>query len=314
MSTLSRLALALAFLVLGLGACSDPEPEVTGPAIEVSGTVGRAPVVVFPAPLPLADLSVEQVVAGEGRILESGDPALISVTAYDGATGGFYEDREPAELRTIVLEEDSVGSELYDAIEGEREGSRMLLSQPVESGDAEQMVVLVIDILPTRADGEPIEETEGLPVVILGEDGEPSIELPAHDPPTQSAVSVLQRGVGEQVRPGQDVTVQYTAVVWPGGEVYESTWNEGRLPRTLSLEGTFVGLRDALIDQTVGSQVLIVVPPELGTGEETLVIVVDVLAASGGPDSTVSPATPTEDSAARTTDGTGEDGEDDEGE
>lgn len=297
MSRRARVAAALAALVLAAGsavACGpDEQPEEPERGIEVSGTLGRAPVVVIPTPLQLAELSVEEIIVGEGRALASGAPALLSVTAYDGLTGEILADRGAAELHTIILERESVGDDLYPVLEGRREGTRLVLSQPVELAGGEQMIVLVIDVLPTRASGEPVEELpEGLPRVSLAEDGEPTIELPDADPSGSAEYAVLLHGVGEQVRPGQVVTLQYVVVVWPGGEIYDSTWAEGQLPRNVPLDDTFVGLRDVLIGQQVGSQVLVVVPPDLGTGDETLVVVADILATSGGVEELVGPATP----------------------
>ena len=79
-------------------------------------------------------------------------------------------------------------------------------------------------------------------------------------------------------------------MAWESGEPYDSTWAAGKVPRTLKLDETIPGLRDGLLDQTVGSQVLLVIPPAQARGTDTLVLVVDILAVSGGQDASVVPA------------------------
>ena len=73
---------------------------------------------------------------------------------------------------------------------------------------------------------------------------------------------------------------------WSTGESFDSSWANGA---PLSIEGnTYVpGFVEAISGQKVGSQVLVVIPPALGYGEEgndhelagkTLVFVIDILA------------------------------------
>ncbi|MEK8228164.1 FKBP-type peptidyl-prolyl cis-trans isomerase [Oerskovia sp. M15] len=70
------------------------------------------------------------------------------------------------------------------------------------------------------------------------------------------------------------------------GEQFEASWDAGT-PATFPLTGVIAGWTQGLAGQTVGSQVLLVIPPSLGYGaseghelqNETLVFVVDILAA-----------------------------------
>lgn len=79
-------------------------------------------------------------------------------------------------------------------------------------------------------------------------------------------------------------------VAWSTGDVFDSTWGDGKTPVTVTVGADEVieGLDDTLVGVPVGSQLLVVVPPTLGFGaveghalaKETLVYVIDVLAAS----------------------------------
>ena len=270
----------VACLVVALAGCAGageaPEEE---PTISVSGAFGRPPVVSFAAPLELTEADSEVLVEGDGRALEADRPALLAVSAYDGDTGELLPDRGAGEARTLLLTREEVDDEVYPLLVGTTEGSRLLVTQPVSGEDGDHMLVLVIDVLHTVARGEEVEQREDLPTVTADDDGV-TITLPDTDPPTGLEVETVIRGSGRQVAPGEEVTLQYVAVTWPGGEIYDSTWADGQVPRTVLLEETFAGLRDGLTDQTVGSRTAIVVPPALGTGSQTLVFAVDILAAT----------------------------------
>jgi peptidylprolyl isomerase len=286
--------LAVVLALVLVGACTPEKKPQKGqsPDVSVSGTFGSIPVVTFRPPLPLTKSSVETLIEGDGRQLADGEPVVLTLTAYDGEDGELVENRQVGEVRTLMLTKEDVGEDLYPVLVGAREGSRLLVRQPVNEKGADRMLVLVIDVRYTRARGEPVTPPEGLPTVQVAEDGTPSITVPEADPPGQLVVQPLIRGDGGQVRPGQDVTVQYTGVAWESGEPYDSTWATGKVPRTLKLDETIPGLRDGLLDQTVGSQVLLVIPPAQARGTDTLVLVVDILAVSGGQeDSVVTPPT-----------------------
>lgn len=84
---------------------------------------------------------------------------------------------------------------------------------------------------------------------------------------------------------GGSVTVHYTGVLWSDGTVFDSSWSR-KSPATFSLNGVVPGFAQALEGQTVGSQIVAIIPPELGYGDQdngtipsgsTLVFVIDIL-------------------------------------
>lgn len=274
-----RSVLALVAVLLLLVACAEePEVEEEDP-ITVSGGFGRTPVVAFDAPLPLTEAEHVELVAGEGRTLEPEGPVLLRLSAYDGNTGEAWPDHGAGEARIVLLTPQEVGEELYPLLAGTAEGSRLLITQPVSAEGQDRMLVLVVDLLHSSAQGEELEQSPQLPTV-AEEDGRVVISLPDEEPPDSLEVRTVIRGEGRQVSPGQRLVLQYEAVTWPGGDIYDSTWADGQVPRSVDVSDTFAGLRDGLVDQTVGSRTMIVVPPALGTGSQTLVFAVDILAAA----------------------------------
>jgi len=97
-------------------------------------------------------------------------------------------------------------------------------------------------------------------------------------------------GNGAQVKKGQTVVVQYEGLVWRTGQIFDSSFSKSK-----SLFATRIGVGDVvpgwdegLVGQTVGSRMLLVVPPDKGygaqgqpdagiQGTDTMVFVVDIL-------------------------------------
>jgi peptidylprolyl isomerase len=83
--------------------------------------------------------------------------------------------------------------------------------------------------------------------------------------------------------------VHYTGVIWDSGKTFDSSWDRGAPVDFAIGQGQVIAGWDAgLVGQTVGSQVLLVIPPDQGYGErgqpdagisgtDTLVFVVDIL-------------------------------------
>jgi len=281
MSRWRALAAVLALVAAGCQGGADQQESENQP-ITVTGGFGSVPVVTFEAPLPVEEGGIETLTAGTGRELAEGGPALLAITAYNGNTGEILVDRSPAVPRNLLLTPEDVGAGLFDVLVGTREGSRLLMTQPVDDGGQDMMLVVVIDVLHTRATGTPVPVPDGVPVGSLDESGAPTLTAPAElAEPTELQIIPLLEGEGPQVRPGQQLIAQYTAWNWDDGSVYDSTWVNGGVPASISVDETFAGLRDGVVDQRVGTQVMLLVPPALARGTDALILVVDILAVTG---------------------------------
>jgi peptidylprolyl isomerase len=174
-----------------------------------------------------------------------------------------------------------VGADLIYGIQDVQagDGSSVFLAMTVTSGT---------EVL-ERAEGTEVAPVEGLPVVTLDDTGKPSISFEGAVKPSALVAQPLIEGEGDVVEVGDSITIHYTGWLWDG-EQFDSSWDAGS-PATFTLaEGSLIsGWVQGLAGQTVGSQVLLVIPPELGYGEagsgtipggSTLVFVVDILATS----------------------------------
>lgn len=289
---LRLVAAAVLAVVTGVVTACGPGPQEP-PQVVVTGDPGGTPQLEYEIPLEVTSPSVEVIWAGGGPRVVEGEPVLVDFYAEAGQDGTVINETFSGEPKPYLLSVDTVGRDIFNALNGQTVGSRILQLVPPAEGQTSSTVV-VFDLLATRATGEPVEPREGLPTVELAADGAPSVTVPEADPPADLVVQPLIRGSGPQVEPGQVITVQYTGVTWSDGEVFESSWSVGRLPASfpIGVSSVLPGWDRGLVEQTVGSQVLLIVPPALGYGgtdaehaEDTLVFVVDILAASGGPSS-----------------------------
>ena len=108
--------------------------------------------------------------------------------------------------------------------------------------------------------------------------------LPATAPPTDLRIVVLEEGDGAVVGPFDSVTVNYQGTAWETGEIFDSSFERGE-PATFQVQGVVQGFMQALVNQKVGSRVLVTMPPALGYGgspgheleTSTLVFLIDMV-------------------------------------
>ena len=150
---------------------------------------------------------------------------------------------------------------------------------------------MVVDVLPDRATGTPVEANPDLPSVTLLPTGEPEIDLGEDfTPPAELQVATLQQGSGAQIRDGSYAVVNYKAIYgedgsdadgeWKRGDIFDSSWPAEKAPFVLQLGAGQVirGWEEGLVDQTAGSQVLMVVPTTYAYATKgALVFVIDIL-------------------------------------
>jgi peptidylprolyl isomerase len=119
------------------------------------------------------------------------------------------------------------------------------------------------------------------------------VTIPDEEPSSELIDHVLVLGDGEAIEAGDRAVLHYTGIVWQTGEVFDSSWERGAASTfpIVSFDddpsGVVPGLAQALTGKTVGSQVVVVIPPELGYPEgqappsipagSTMVFVVDIL-------------------------------------
>jgi len=291
------------------GGCTPSGEQIE--AISFAGEFGAAPEVIFDAPLEVFATQRSVVFEGKGVPVVNGDELVIDYSLYNATSGLLIEESGYDELSPTVLTLDTeapnfVGVSLTAACSSV--GSRVAgLIPPLEAfgldgapefglaaGESLLFVVDIIDVKPPaepaleRLLGEAEDVPEGFPIVDYAETGEPTVTIPEGDVPLEFALATVITGDGPLVGAGDIVVLHYHGVNWNTGEVFDSSWTRGE-PASFPTGGVIPGFRDGLVGQTVGSRVIIVIPPELGYGpsggtgdgsigaEDTIVFVVDIL-------------------------------------
>ena len=265
--------------------------------------------VAFPTPLITTGQEMSVVFPGEGEQAQQGDAIDFDVSVFVGSDGQFltgssYDPANP--VRRVI---DNTGDDFFASVlECQRPGAQVVMTSPIvevfgsiEGDDYvsnDSTIVLVIDVhqtYPSRAEGSPRLPQSGMPTVVQAPSGEHGLSFPNAPIPTELRVSVLKQGSGPLLADGDVMVANLTAAVWNTRTIFFSSFDIG-VPLSLPVtdrsqsaggEGVVAGLAQALIGQSVGSQILISVPPELGyapgtapagvSDGSTLVYVIDIL-------------------------------------
>ena len=298
---------ASALLVLGLAGCASggssaqactplASPGAATKSVTVTGDFGKTPTVKFTPGITATETQSVTNIAGTGAVVLPGQSVNVDAQIYNGKTGDLIQaTKYDGNLATLPVDVKRLGG-LSKALQCQKVGSRVVAvigndetlatALGLTKNDTVVAVFDIVKAVSNRADGAPQVVEDGLPQVVLSEDGVPGITIPSSTPPAKLKVAVLKKGSGAVVADHANVTVQYLGVVWQkDAQPFDSSWSRGT-PADFNVDGVVPGFRDAIVGQTIGSQVLVVIPPDQGYGDKangvipansTLVFVIDIL-------------------------------------
>jgi len=281
--------------------CSTFNEGAAADLISVSGEFGEQPEVSFPYPISGEGVETKVVIEGDGGQVVGGQRVALHFAGYNAGTGEGFQASDFTSNQ-FIYQDLVVGSnpDFCTALTGVQVGSRVAVLLSPESAHGgvgidslgvapEHGVVFVFDVLEAflpRATGDVNAAEAGMPTVILAPTGQPGIQIPNEDAPSDFRRSVLIEGGGELIEIDDEVVVHYTGWTWDG-EQFDSSWDRGAAASfTVSNSSLIEGFVQALEGVSVGSQVIAVIPPELGYGDSaqgsipagsTLIFVVDIL-------------------------------------
>lgn len=256
------------------------------------------PVLTFDSPLTVTGSATYVTAEGDGDVVADGNNVELEIVAVSGADGSSLGSTYEAEAtETYQMSDGAIDPALYSVLVGNKVGQTLIYGQldatapPVEGEDPSAIFYAVTVVgtaeVAERATGSTVEPADGLPSVTLGDDGAPAVDFKGADKPAELVSQTLIQGDGAEVSADQTITAHYTGWIWDGDK-FDSSWDSGA-PLTIPLAQLVPGWQQGLEGQKVGSQVLLVIPPELGYGDadtgtipggSTLVFVVDILAAA----------------------------------
>ncbi|GHH14317.1 FKBP-type peptidyl-prolyl cis-trans isomerase [Streptomyces rubradiris] len=295
-------------------ASAAPPPKIVDgplPAITAGKRFGEKPTVAKGPGTPSKNLAVRTVIAGGGRTVAENEFIRADYLGQIWDTGKVFDNSyDRGRPLVMQLAQGSIIDGWRYALQGKKTGSRVEIAVPPTWGygaggnpqagiGGTDTLVFVIDLLESfnsrsSAKGTPVPQTDtGLPEVGTGTDGKaPKVTVPRAAPPKKLVSRYVLEGDGPALKADQTVLCQFQGLVWDGGKTFERTYGSGRLSQfsLKQMQEAVKGLAQGLTGKKVGSRVLIVVPPELGYGDNppdggaikkgsTLVFTVDILAA-----------------------------------
>ncbi|MEL4505751.1 FKBP-type peptidyl-prolyl cis-trans isomerase [Luteococcus sp. H138] len=231
-------------------------------------TVGKAPTVKAKWPLAIEKSQTKVLTPGKGETVAKGATVKVNyhgVNARDGKVfDSSFKNGQPAtfSLRGVV-------PGFTKAIEGQKLGSRVVTMMTAADGYAEgnpqagiqkgDNLVFVIDILETSKNVAP---KAGLPTVKDDAQGMPTATVPKTAAPTETVVQPLVQAPGEKVTDKFMVQVAYRAWDWKTGKLLEDSYSAQQAPQPVQVSQLIPSMKKALVGQTVGSRVMVVIPPK----------------------------------------------------
>ena len=271
-------------------------------SISVTGTTG-IPKVSFRAGLTPKSAQMHVITAGDGPTFTGNQFATFEFEAVDGQTvksfpassGGLTNFDGSNPITAALKENQSSEVNLCDALTGVRVGSRIAAIFPLKPATASaktNSVVLIVDLknifLP-HATGANQPAASGIPFAVHVESGEPGLTFPSNQAaPADFKEYTSIKGAGEVLKKGDHVKVHYKLFLWDSTHaMIEKSWGNDPYD-TFVGSGNITGFSKALLGQTIGSQVVAVIPPSLAYGANppagssipsnaTLVFVIDIL-------------------------------------
>jgi peptidylprolyl isomerase len=266
--------------------------------ITVTGGYGEEPKVKVASPWAIDKTRTKVLEPGKGPVVGEGQSVEVNYYGVNGRTGKKF-DESFSTGQPVAFSLAQVVPGFSKGLAGQRQGSRVLIAMPgvdgydpmggnpqagIEVGDTLIFVVDLVDVQLAGPEGSTVPPKEGLPTV-TDKGGKPEVTIPESAPPTTLQVQPLIKGKGKKVGANDAITFNYLWVRWSDGKVLEETY--GGKSATAELSGLLPGMVKGLTGQTVGSRMLLVIPPADGYPDgnatpsikpgETLVIVVDLL-------------------------------------
>ena len=320
----ASLAVAVGLMV-SLAACSAPAtdgaakecaPAKSGKAsdgVTVDGKFGTKPKVTIASPVSVKSTERTVAIKGDGKVAEKGYDVTVEYSVFN-ATSGAEIDATTYDGKTspVVPLDGTLIAGLTKTLQCSTVGSRVVGVIPPKDGFGEagseatgvagtDSLVFVADVVAAekpakvtpplpKSDGADQPLPEGFPAITvkIADDkvGTPTVTVPDGEAPAELQVAVLKKGEGAVIAENSDVVVNYQGQIWASKTIFDQSFD--KQPATFNTGQVVPGFKKALEGQTVGSEILVTMPPVDGYGEacnsqagiagtDTLVFLIDIL-------------------------------------
>ena len=281
--------------------------------VAVTTRKSGAPEVKFPLPLKVGVSQRNILKQGTGTLFGGGQLVSFDFAGYNARTGELFQATKydgTDQISQLIASpaKGASATTFCNVFSGARAGATVVAlmnakdshnSQPIESANikANDPLLFVLHLrkvnLP-RAIGTSAAPQSGFPQVVLAASGEPGLVMQdwsSSSAPSEFKKETLIKGSGAVVRENDTVTVHYSGYLWDSSKSqFDSSWKNGT-PASFQLsQGSVIpGFISAIAGETVGSQVVAILPPSVAYGSQgtgsipgnaTLIFVIDILGAS----------------------------------
>jgi peptidylprolyl isomerase len=311
---LSAVPLVACVVLAGCGSSSSSTSSASSPSsvgasssVTATGSFGKAPAVSIPKAKAGGTLEVKTLIQGSGSTLTKADALAANFVLY------FWSGTSSSlKANTFTSNPTVIGGTMLPGLEtaliGKKVGSRVLAVIPPADGygttgnsqlgiTGSTTLVFVIDVLKSYSDAATASGTQvsngggDLPTVSAKAGSAPTLTFSSTKPPSGLVAKTLIRGNGPKIVKGEFVIAQYTGYIWRTKKVFGSSWSSGSpfgFVVGASPEQVIPGWDKGLEGQTVGSRVMLSIPPADGYGSagnsqagikgtDSLVFVVDII-------------------------------------
>jgi peptidylprolyl isomerase len=300
--------------MLGLAACgSDSSDADVGGAplssVTIEGKQGEEPKVTFDGRLDGSEEETEVLIEGDGETVADGD----TVSAHLWIGNGFTQEEATSTFdgapESIEVTDETLAP-IRDSLVDHKVGERVVVLTSAEDAYGEQgnpsigignkdAVLFIIDIMGTAETVPPLDGPQGeekkpagWAPTLIEEDGViTGLDFStAHEPTGKLIATTLVKGDGAKVKSGQTLTVDYLGQVYKADEPFDESYSGEPAEFPIGVGQVITGWDERLVGRTVGSRVILEIPPADGYGKQgneqagikgtdTLFFVVDILGA-----------------------------------
>jgi len=284
-----------------------PTSSWSGDLPTVDGAFGKESTITVPKGSAPGDLQVKVLKQGDGATIAKGDLLVVDYTGVIWDSGNVFDSSFkhggpvgfPIGVGQVIPGWDH-------ALVGQKVGSRVLMVLPPSEGygatgssqagiKGTDTLVFAVDVLGAHSGDETASGKatppgdDGVPGVTVTP-GKPTITIPPGKPPNKMIVYPVVTGDGPKIKKGDTIVAQYVGVVWKSGKQFDASWDRSTpISLTVGTGQVIKGWDQGLIGQTVGSRVVLVLPPKDAYGskgnppaiqpDDTIVFAVDILGA-----------------------------------
>ena len=292
-------------------------------AVSVSGEFGAEPEVSWDSQMTVDDTEVADTAPGDGDELADGDQVVLEYYVGNGYTedtavstfgdqpvtstltvGGEpaqpADTQDPATVARYLLE----AFALTQVEAGDTVGTRKVVvansadvvgytgfGLDIGNEDGLLFVIDIVGVAPEKPSGASQTPQPWVPSITTAEQRPSALDFAGTPAPAEFLRDqALIEGTGDPLEEGDLVAVKYLGQTYDGAEPFDANFDsESDLVFRLGAGGVIKGWEQGLEGKTVGSRVMLAIPPRLGygdqgsegagiQGDDTLYFVVDVLA------------------------------------